>query len=153
MKELVNDTTIISWIGKTSKLIQIFIQNELVNRNIDLTTKQLLLLKFLHSKDGQVQNDLAIITGRNKGSLVRLIHSMEKKGLVIREKDPNDKLINRIYLTKHGKEVFNKTQPTLNHVVKCVHGGISDYDKQQLVSTLHRVQDNIKEQYNSIGKS
>ena len=143
---------IISWIGKTSKLVQIYIQQVLVEENIDLTSKQLLLLKLLHAQDGQMQNDLAIITSRDKGSLVRLIHNMEKKNLVVRKKDRQDKRINRIYLTSYGKKVFADTIPTLNRIIRNILEGISNHEKQQLISILSRVQSNIKENHFSLNK-
>ena len=66
-------TTLIPWVGKAGKMIGIFLGHRLQEADFDLTSKQWLLLRILSLEDGRPQQDLAVITERNKTSLVRLI--------------------------------------------------------------------------------
>ena len=84
---------------------------------LELTKEQFLVLKFLHDKDGRIQNDLAFITNRSKTSLTRLIHTLEKKGLVIRIISKNDKRANNVFLTEQGKRIFETSMPILNVII------------------------------------
>ena len=92
-------------------MIHFYLSDELKQYNFDLTRAQWVLLKRLHDEDGQMHNDLALITDRNKTSLTRLIHTMERKELVVRISDEQDKRINRIYLTAKGKSIYQQTKP------------------------------------------
>ncbi len=84
------EKTILPWMGKTSKMMGIYFKEKLKQHHIDLTREQWILLKKLNDGDGQAQNDLAIITERNKASLTRLINTMERKNYVARIPDTKD---------------------------------------------------------------
>ena len=71
--------TLAPWIGKTFKMMNIFISDVFQQNNIKVTKEQWIALKVLHEdSDGIIQNDLAFITNRNKASLTRLVNVMEK---------------------------------------------------------------------------
>lgn len=141
--------TLIPSIGKTAKMMGIYLGRSLQQSQIDLTSKQWVLLKILHRQDGIPQNDLAVITERNKASLVRLIHNMERKGLVTRIQDPSDKRINRIFLTKRGKQIYQKTLPTIRSAFHEMQSGISRDEIDTVNSILDRILDNIRQQEQS----
>ena len=141
--------TLVPSIGKTGKMMGIYLSKRLRESQIDLTSKQWVLLKILHTQDGQPQNDLAVITERNKASLVRLIHNMERKGLVLRKQDPMDKRINRIFLTSKGKITYGKTLPTVRSAFLDMQAGISQHEIEVVGAILDRILDNIRKYENS----
>ncbi len=141
--------TLIPSIGKTAKMMGIYLGRSLQQSQIDLTSKQWVLLKILHRKDGIPQIDLAAITERNKASLVRLIHNMERKGLVTRIQDPSDKRINRIFLTKIGKRIYQKTLPTIRLAFDEMQSGISRNEIDTVNNILERILHNIRKQEHS----
>ena len=94
------EESVLPWIGKTAKMMAIFIGDRLKRKGMDLSLQQMIILKILHEEDGRPQQDLAIVTERHKASLTRLISTLEKKQLVTRVPDQVDKRINRVYLTK-----------------------------------------------------
>jgi len=51
--------------------------------------------------------------GLEPRSLTRLINSMEEKGLIYRETDKNDKRSVKVYLTKEGKKMKEKSRETV----------------------------------------
>ena len=91
--------TIAPWIGKTSKLMNIFISEVFHKNNIQVTKEQWIVLKILYEdNDGLIQNDLAFITNRNKATLTRLINVMEKNNLVARIPAKDDSRKKIIYI-------------------------------------------------------
>ena len=118
--------SILPFIGKTEKQVTFYVADTFHCKGLELTKEQFLVLKFLHDKDGRIQNELAFITNRSKTSLTRLIHTMEKKGLVIRTISKNDKRAKNIFLTDKGKELFETSMPILKIIIDDLESGISN---------------------------
>ncbi len=132
------------FVGQVSKMTGIYICEKFKQHHIDLTREQFILLVKLHQEDGQTQNDLAMITERNKASLTRLINTMENKHLVVRIPSKEDKRINRIHLTKHGRETFEATSPVIKEMIKEVQKGLTKNEIKTVISVMNKVLNNIK---------
>ena len=117
------------------------IGDQFIENNIKLTKEQWLLLKKLHERNGQIQNDLAFITDRSKTSLTRLIGTMEKKGLVYRVGCEADRRVNRVYYTEKGKAIFAQAEPVFLEVIEQLTENLS---KEQVELTLDTLEQIIK---------
>lgn len=137
------EKTLIPWIGKTAKMMGTYFAEKLRQHELDLTKEQMALLKKLHEGDGQMQNDLALITERDKASLARLVSTMEKKNLVARIPDAQDKRVNRIYLTRDGRRVFATALPIVGEIIDELQQGVSEQEIAAAIETLRKVQRNI----------
>jgi len=93
-----------------------------LNRNFaeaghDVTAEQWAMLLHLWQQDGQGQQQLADCACKDKTSVTRLIDGLEKRNLVLRVADQNDRRNNLIYLTNKGKtlqkELIALAQKTL----------------------------------------
>jgi len=138
------------WLGKTVKIVDYYLQETLKEKNLDLTKEQMIVLKRLHDKNGQSQNELAFITLRNKSSLTRLLSNMEKKHYIIRKKSKNDKRINHVHLTDFGIETFKRVKPILKNMISTMEQNISASEKEQIISILKKIQYNFDSQFESI---
>lgn len=137
--------TLAPWIGKTSKIINLFISDIFHKNNIQVTKEQWIVLKILHEdKDGAVQNELAFITNRNKASLTRLINVMEKNNLVTRINSEQDSRKNLIYITKTGKQLFLTMKPLMLHSLETLQKGITDDEKTVFINVMTKIQNNLK---------
>lgn len=136
--------TILPWMGRTMKLVDAYITHQLVEQNIDLTKVQLILLKILYSNDGQPQNDLALITNRDKASLARLLDTMVRKGLVVRVPSKEDKRINLVHITKKGMEYYERARPVLTEMINHIQQGISPKDIEFMIEKFRHMQQNIE---------
>jgi DNA-binding MarR family transcriptional regulator len=132
-------------VGKLAKSIDFYLKDRFAEQGVLLTKEQFLLLKILHDEDGRVQKDLAFITDRNKGSLARLINTMESKGFVERKSEDADKRVNRVYLTDEGRLVFQKTKPVLNACVQQLQKGLSEEEIETTLAILERLHNNINQ--------
>ncbi len=126
------------------KTIDYYIHDQLRNSGLELTKEQWLLLKILNDEDGRPQNDLAFITNRDKGSLARLLNTMENRNLVVRIPSKNDRRINEIYLTKHGRKVFNDSTPLFKKIITEIESGVSDEEKELIRNVMDKIYNNIK---------
>ncbi len=70
----------------------------------DITTEQWAILNRLWEKDGVSLNDLAENTFKDNASITRTIDLMEKKGLVERRNDPDDRRSRLVFLHEEGRK-------------------------------------------------
>ena len=136
--------TLIPWIGKTAKFMDYYIADYMKAKGFNISKEQFIVLKYLQEEDGKKQNDLAFITNRSKTALSRLIHTMEKKGLVRREVSETDLRINHIFLTEYGKQTWNESHPLFMEIVNNLQAGIPEKDLETVLNALKIIQANIK---------
>ena len=70
----------------------------------DITTSIGFVLLNINSTEGTPATKIAPLIGLESRSLVRMLKSMEEKGLVCRKADPDDKRMVRIFLTRLGQQ-------------------------------------------------
>ncbi|WP_051296329.1 MarR family winged helix-turn-helix transcriptional regulator [Eisenibacter elegans] len=71
----------------------------------DITREQWVVLLALWEQDGRNQRDIAAWVGKDKTSVTRLIHGLERRNLVVRVQHQVDRRNKLIYLTKAGKDL------------------------------------------------
>ena len=137
------DDSIVPWLGKTGKLMAGFMADKFRQHGLDLSVEQFIILKILHHEDGRPQNDMALVTERHKASLTRLLDNMETRHLVTRIPDPADKRVKRVYLTKHGRTVFQETLTIVEEAINEIQHGLTKKEINGLISILKKVQRNM----------
>lgn len=130
---------VLSWVGKIHYDFGFIVQKAFRENGLDLSKEQWSVLKRLKINDGQPQNDLAFITHRDKTSMTRLVNTMENKDLVVRKIDENDKRVNRIFLTDHGKKVIKKVEPIMFDLVPEVQENLSEKEIEVLITALKKM--------------
>ena len=86
----------------------------------DITTSIAFVLLNIHSIEGTPATKIAPLIGLESRSLVRMLKSMEEKGLICRKADPLDRRLVRIFLTPKGqekKDIAYKTVMAFNRYV------------------------------------
>lgn len=100
-KELLGTT-----IGKLrNKLHRLMKQRYAAEANVKLTVEEFILLTMIRAKTDQILQNIAIATGKNKSVVMRMIDSLEKKGLVKRTVNPEDRRENLLSTTDMGEQV------------------------------------------------
>ena len=136
--------TIAPWLGKTSKMMNMYISDVFHKNNIEVTKQQWIVLKILNEhSEGIIQNELAFITERNKATLTRLINVMEKNDLVLRSTSESDSRKNLIYITKKGNALFLKTKPILLKSILDIQNGISIHEMDAFIKVMTKIQHNL----------
>ena len=134
------------WIGKTTKIVDYYMQEMLIENDLDLSKEQFVVLKKLHDKDGLNQNELAFLTFRDKSSLARLLSKMEAKGYIKRKKSEDDKRNNLVFLTANGKTFFIKAMPILKKFIGIMEQNITLDEKKEIIRVLKKVQSNFTQE-------
>lgn len=103
-KELLGTT-----IGKLrNKLHRIMKQRYAAEAHIKLTVEEFILLTMIKAKTDQILQNIAIATGKNKSVVMRMIDSLENKGLVKRTVNPEDRRENLLGITELGEYVVDE---------------------------------------------
>ena len=113
-KELLGTT-----IGKLrNKLHRLMKQRYAAEANIKLTVEEFILLTMIRAKTDQILQNIAIATDKNKSVVMRMIDSLEKKGLVKRTVNPEDRRENLLSTTDMGEQVvaeYHKIEKKLSY--------------------------------------
>jgi len=108
---------------------------------IKLTMSQFgLLFAINEEKDEVILRDIAEKMGKDKSSTLRMIDILQKKELICRVVDQNDRRKNKLLITAKGEKLiddFRKTELKLNDELQ---GGLSIDD----MMTFYKVLDHLK---------
>lgn len=137
------DKTILPWLGRTMKGIDLFMVDFFKANAIDLTKVQLIMLRILSQNDGQPQNSLAFLTDRDKASLTRLITTMEKKSLVKRVESNTDRRVNHIFITDKGKDLLTAAIPIIKKAINIIQTDLSADERRVTMKVLEKIRKNI----------
>lgn len=139
------NNTIGPFIGKTYKLMNLFVSDEIHRNNIDITIEQWVFLKVVSETPTPIiQNDLAYLTNRNKASLTRLLGTLEKKELIVRKNLHNDSRKKYVFITDKGSALFTSTRPLFMKAMTKLQQGIKPQELQQFFKTMTKIQNNIQ---------
>lgn len=138
------------WLGRTVKLMEFYLQEQFNADGLSLTKEQMIVLKKLHDKNGIIQNNLALLTLRDKSSLARLLSKMETKGYIYREQSESDKRVNHVFITDTGRDIFTKSRPAIKNTLDTLENNLSKEEKEQIIKTLKKVVHNFDSNIESL---
>ena len=147
----IREGKIVPKVGKAAKYISAFIRAKLEQQGLSLSKEQFIVLHHLEEED-KAQSMLAMITERDKGSLTRLVQSLEKKGLVKRKVCSNDSRVNRVSITEKGRAMLEQTKPIFKEVFKVLEAGISEEEKAIVDRVLQKLRENANHEMEKLEK-
>ena len=118
--------------------------DKLQENGINITPEQFLVLDILWKEQSLSQQNIADIIQKDKNSVTKIIDSLEKKNLVRRVVDKNDRRINKIELTDDG---FALEKVTTEVAINFMNDAIKDIDKQELdifVNVMRKLKNNLE---------
>lgn len=121
--------------------------DEFEQQNIKVSRDQYIVLRKLSEEDGQMQNDLAFATDRDKTSLTRLLTTMERKGYIKRVSCPHDKRVKKVFITEFGKATIADCLPILKRIADASEEDIDKKEIERAIKTLKKVHLNLMHQY------
>lgn len=93
-------------VGKLrNKLHRVMKQRYASEAEVKLTVEEFILLNMIKAKTDQILQNIAIATGKNKSVVMRMIDSLEQKGLAKRTVNPDDRRENLLSITDKGEKV------------------------------------------------
>jgi DNA-binding MarR family transcriptional regulator len=97
--------------GRISRSILNQLQKSFTAAGCDLSVEQWLLLVHLRDWDGQIHQQLAHSTYRDKTTITRLLDGLENRGLVERVPDNADRRQKRVRIMPEGRKLIKKLKP------------------------------------------
>ncbi len=104
-----------------------------------LTASQFSTLKVLKLHGALSQRDIGKYILKSGGNITVVVDNLERVGLVVRDRDTEDRRVVYIRLTPAGEELFDKVYPPhLDHIREAM-GVLSDEECLQLISLLEKL--------------
>jgi DNA-binding MarR family transcriptional regulator len=108
-------------------------------RPLELTPPQAGVLRRLGQFPGQSQRELADSLGMHAPRLVALIDELEDRGLVARDRDPEDRRNYAISLTDEGQRALAELAHVARQHELAITAALDENERAQLLALLRRV--------------
>lgn len=120
-----------------------YFTKELGRNEINLTPEQYLVMDILWDADVMSQQSIADIIQKDKNSVTKFIDSLEKKGLVYRVVNKEDRRVNNIMVSEEGKKLKTKTTEVAIKMMRNVLDNIKEEDLMAFDKVMMQIKDNI----------
>lgn len=115
-------------------------------RPLDLTAPQYAVLAALELEPGTSNAALARAAFVTPQTMVRIVASLERQGLVVREADPSHGRIRRALLTARGREVVAQAHAIVEDVEARMLSSVSPEEASRLAGALETFAENLEEE-------
>jgi DNA-binding MarR family transcriptional regulator len=132
-------------IGRAHRVLVNRLNRNFAEAGYDVTAEQWGMLMHLWEQDGQGQQQLAACACKDKTSITRLIDGLEKRHLVLRVADQNDRRNNLIYLTGKGKALQKALIVVAKKTLAESQQGLKPEHLTICKNTLRKVYQNLSE--------
>lgn len=117
------------------------IQRLLKNMQAEITFEMLQVLVCLKKEQGISQQRLAMCIAKDKACITNLIANLEKKGLVCRMGDRQDRRNKLVFLTPDGEAFHERAMPLLMDYYQMLEDRIGQDELKETLSRLKILQD------------
>ena len=126
-------------VGRLSRAIIKRLSKKFQDAGIDVSYEQWSILVHLYRRDGLSQQALARTAVKDKAAVTRLLNGLEKKNIVLRIPDQNDKRSNLIYLTNKAKELKPHLVGFVEEMLEEAEQGIDPDEMTRCRATINNI--------------
>lgn len=123
---------------------QLYYKEFFTDKKFDITPAQWDVLNRLWKQDGMSQAQLADETGKERPYITRTVDDLEKKTMVYRKQDKEDRRSNKVFLTAKGRTLKFQILPDYFRVQEKLQQGLSDADLAKVREICIKMLDNIR---------
>lgn len=113
-------------------------------RQLGISRAQWVVLVRLDRQEGLKQSELAEILDLQPISLTRLLDRLAENGLIERRADPNDRRVNRLYLTPAARPLLEQLAALGQDMMETVLDGLDTKAIENLLRDLGVMKDNLR---------
>ena len=106
---------------------------------LNLHVRQFGLLTVLATEGPRSQQELAEWTRMDRTSMVALVDSLEERGYVRRERNPDDRRAYLLQLTAEGRDTQQRAKKLMRGAERRLLGSLSAAEREQLMDTLAKI--------------
>ena len=123
--------------------VRITLYREFHDSGLAITPEQWIVLVLLWERDERSPSELSEATLRDRPTMTRILHTMERNGLVTRAAADGDRRGRVVCLTRHGRALRRPLTARARRIVKRLEAGISEADLRTTRRTLRRIFENL----------
>lgn len=105
---------LVTTVGKLRNKLHRLLKQRYAEADFGVTVEEAILLYMLQARTNQILQNIAIATGKNKSVIMRMIDSLQEKGLVTRTVNPQDRRENLLAITEAGEEIVARSREIEN---------------------------------------
>ncbi|NIG54147.1 MarR family winged helix-turn-helix transcriptional regulator [Chitinophaga sp. Cy-1792] len=120
------------------------LQVKIKENNWEISFEVLEILGVLYRKDGMNQQEIADELVKDKSSITYLIDNAEKKELVERTEDQNDRRNKLIFLTEKGRSLILKLNPWAVDIYEKATQHLAYEEVHQALTVARKMNENLK---------
>lgn len=105
---------LVTTVGKLRNKLHRLLKQRYAEADFGVTVEEAILLYMLQARTNQILQNIAIATGKNKSVIMRMIDSLQEKGLVTRTVNPQDRRENFLAITEAGEEIVARSREIEN---------------------------------------
>jgi len=135
-------------ISKINWYLNSYIKKLFVENNIEITVDQWILVIIINRNPGINQTQLAKSAQKDKAAVTRMLDLLSKNGYIKRENHEKDRRTYRIFLTKKGTDVFDRTLPLSELAEQNMFQDLSNDEIKNMMSSLTKIRNRTKELLN-----
>lgn len=114
--------------------------------NINITMSEYILMREVAENTKDVYNPSALTEVReylsvSKAAVSQMLNSLEKRGYILREIDPNNRRNIIVILTEEGKNAYGKKNQEFYNRFEMVIQGIGEKDVSQFIAMINKMSD------------
>lgn len=136
-----DDWTLLSQVSQVFRTI-----SDAYTEEVDIPRGQAALLCVVAKQDGLTQSEIAEALSVQGATVSSMLGRLEKAGMVIRRRDPEDNRLVRVYLTDAGMQKERAINAQFGALQEQIFKGISDAERGLLREWLRRIVTNIGEE-------
>ena len=143
--ENINITNLLN-LSFTTKEIQMAFKRYVKDLNFDIPVESFGVLLAVHYYNNDIiQQDIAEIIKKDKSAILRQIDNLERKNLVQRIVDQNDRRRNIIKITDEGVKLIDKINIKLDEFFSLLSQDLKPYEIEMFNSILNHLRNKAKE--------
>ncbi|MGG1630376.1 MarR family winged helix-turn-helix transcriptional regulator [Rossellomorea sp. NRS-1567] len=113
-------------------------------KEFDVTPEQWTVLKRLAEQDGISQKQLALKSEKDQPTLTRILDILERKELIYKQKNTEDRRSFLIFITEKGKTAKDELSPFIEGLYEeTLLKGISEEDLEVYKNVLSKINENM----------
>ncbi len=144
MSQFILDDSLGYLINRTARRLKYELDQAFKAAGYDITPEQWTLLNRLWQQEGLSQVELAEQTFKDKPNVTRILDILERKQLLFRQKDENDRRAFKVYLTDAGRELREKLIPLAVEVLERGQKNLTESDIAFLQEKLNTIYYNFE---------
>lgn len=111
---------------------------------VNLSFIEGLMVYYLGANPGVNQEKLAYLSGVDKYRTAKFLSSMEEKGLILREPNPNNKREKQVILSQEGTLIYNKCCEWMDNWGKACFEGFNKEEVNVFINYIDKIKKNIE---------